>query len=754
METTAEVNGKVFTVKLWHSGDPFPPPAATVGIDTETTLIDDIESIPDLAYAGFFSPVDNTCYIADHIDSIELLAYYCTLDTVQYYFNAAFDFLVFCKAMPRRFDLFWAAMDTDRVIATDGFTHAKSFNLKGLCSQYLNYEMDKGEDKGEEADRLTFRPGVRLTISQMQYLGIDCYTTWAIGDRLIPRPTEATQTRGSIMLRYIETNGLNVDRRVWDAFERMLFADKAKYRQELLSFGFPDPEPQEKEFPYPEQLKAIIDPMVAAAAEEFRREASEKPNKDQMRRILIICYINPDIIEHAMPLIMAQPNRALDKKEKLRYVEVLETFNLGAVDTARKSDAMIAVTTVVLRTILNGGLFSDAMDEVDALLMDNPEWLAKPEKPIGPKQFMQNHLAALVKTHADKKLKLARTKKSGELKLAKDDLWKLADLGINDPFLTAHQNYTHVNKFLSTYLNAKYIRRDGKIHPRFTNILRTGRTSCHGPNVQNLPSRGSIPLKNVFRPPEGMILCATDFSFIELVCFAQSCYTRFGKSVMRDVINAGVDPHRWFAGVMHKLIPATTEELSKPEYVVELNAMLEREVTKKWRQDAKAANFGLPGGMKAPRFHQHCRAQGISITLEEATAMREEWVNAFTEMQLHLNSIAPIIKSPVQKAVTKYYSTNSEDEEDEADASDGAPRIYSAESITGMLRNACTANSALNFQFQPLAAYGAKEAGWEVLKLGYGPRLYNFVHRRSSLIHNTSLRTGALCCVYRICMDK
>lgn len=86
-----------------------------------------------------------------------------------------------------------------------------------------------------------------------------------------------------------------------------------------------------------------------------------------------------------------------------------------------------------------------------------------------------------------------------------------------------------------------------------------------------------------------MILCATDFSFIELVCFAQSCYTRFGKSVMRDVINAGVDPHRWFAGVMHNLIPATTEELSKPDYVVELNAMLEREVKKKWRQDAKAA---------------------------------------------------------------------------------------------------------------------------------------------------------------------
>lgn len=74
------------------------------------------------------------------------------------------------------------------------------------------------------------------------------------------------------------------------------------------------------------------------------------------------------------------------------------------------------------------------------------------------------------------------------------------------------------------------------------------------------------------------------------VCaFAQSCIDRFGRSVMADVINAGIDPHRWFAGVMNKIITADLTHKDDPEWVKKTNAFLEEHVSKKQRQDAKAA---------------------------------------------------------------------------------------------------------------------------------------------------------------------
>ena len=128
---------------------------------------------------------------------------------------------------------------------------------------------------------------------------------------------------------------------------------------------------------------------------------------------------------------------------------------------------------------------------------------------------------------------------------------------------------------------------------RFDNIKRTGRTGCVSPNLQNYPSRDKIyPLKNIFTARNGRVLCATDFSFIELCGFAQSCYTRFGFSVMRDIINAGVDPHRWFAAVMYKRIKVDLGALKDPKKAEELNEYLKTIVTDEERGKAKMANFG------------------------------------------------------------------------------------------------------------------------------------------------------------------
>ena len=109
---------------------------------------------------------------------------------------------------------------------------------------------------------------------------------------------------------------------------------------------------------------------------------------------------------------------------------------------------------------------------------------------------------------------------------------------------------------------------------------------------QNYPSHDpEYAPKNYLMPPPGTVLCATDFSFVELVNLAESCIQRFGHSTMGDVINAGVDPHRWFAGVREGYIDNDTSFITDPEKVAAMKAKLKELVTPDQRQHSKAANF-------------------------------------------------------------------------------------------------------------------------------------------------------------------
>ena len=88
----------------------------------------------------------------------------------------------------------------------------------------------------------------------------------------------------------------------------------------------------------------------------------------------------------------------------------------------------------------------------------------------------------------------------------------------------------------------------------------------------------------------GMSVAMTsEHNVIELCGFAESCYSRFGASTMMDVINAGLDPHRWFAGVMNKVISPDLSKKDDPEWVAQLKAYLKEHVSDKQRQFAKAA---------------------------------------------------------------------------------------------------------------------------------------------------------------------
>lgn len=130
--------------------------------------------------------------------------------------------------------------------------------------------------------------------------------------------------------------------------------------------------------------------------------------------------------------------------------------------------------------------------------------------------------------------------------------------------------------------------------------------------------------------------------------------------------------------------------------------------------------------MAAARFYENCREQGMKLTPEEAAEMREDWIKAFTEMGQHMQA------TPIRETTSTmrfFGMDDDEDDEDEEENSDGKPKqLYRAVLVNGMVRNRCTYCSALNIQFQGLAAYGMKMAMWNMAMAGYLPRMVNMIH--------------------------
>jgi len=185
----------------------------------------------------------------------------------------------------------------------------------------------------------------------------------------------------------------------------------------------------------------------------------------------------------------------------------------------------------------------------------------------------------------------------------------------------------------------------------------------------------------------GHVLYAADYSQVELCTLAETCLEWLGKSVMADVINSGVDLHRWFAGrVLNK----------EPE-----------EVTKEERMMAKACNFGFPGGMGVRSFRSHAKtAYGVTLTHDEAENLREEWLSAYPEMQAYFNSIRPSTKK--------------------VKPGEAYEKWYIGRTITGRVRERSTFCAACNAPFQGLAADGAKVAMY-ILWLNRMP-MVAFIH--------------------------
>lgn len=95
------------------------------------------------------------------------------------------------------------------------------------------------------------------------------------------------------------------------------------------------------------------------------------------------------------------------------------------------------------------------------------------------------------------------------------------------------------------------------------------------------------------------MLCSCDYNQQELIALAQVTYSRFGHSLMRDLINNGIDIHGYMGTTIHKGFAGMPKfDVNNPEIVEAYKKTIKAfkssnpKEFKRLRQLAKALDFG------------------------------------------------------------------------------------------------------------------------------------------------------------------
>jgi DNA polymerase I-like protein with 3'-5' exonuclease and polymerase domains len=266
------------------------------------------------------------------------------------------------------------------------------------------------------------------------------------------------------------------------------------------------------------------------------------------------------------------------------------------------------------------------------------------------------------------------TTDTGRLSLSVNECWN--EYRELEPFIDAYCTYKELTK-LRTFFDALC---QPVIHPRYRVLVRTGRTSCSGPNIQQLPRDSHIREAVVPRP--GYLFLIIDYAAIELRTLAAVCQQRYGFSKLADVIRAEIDPHSYTAAMFTGVSLEQFQQLPNK---------------KQLRQQAKAVNFGIPGGLGAAALATYAKhTYGVQMTVSQATKFRTMLTEqVYPELRLYLGTD---YTEPQDTVCT----------------------------LTGRVRKGVTYTMARNTPFSGLAADGAKLAMWQLLRAGY--RIVAFIH--------------------------
>jgi len=267
-----------------------------------------------------------------------------------------------------------------------------------------------------------------------------------------------------------------------------------------------------------------------------------------------------------------------------------------------------------------------------------------------------------------------------------------------DPALIALSKYGKAQNIISKDVKALEQGTTLPIHTRFDSLMETGRTSSGGVyNLQN--PRRLAGVRECFVPREGKVFASCDYDKAELHSLSQVCLRSVGKSRLAERLNAGFDPHLDLGA---QLLGITYEEALR----------LKKDArVKNARQQSKAANFGLPGGMGPKGFQAYSKAQyDMDFTIDFCKKLKENWLQNWPEMEEYFDWVRNLCGEAGVATITHFFSCRR--------------------------RGLVPYTVACNSFFQGLAADGAKAAMWEVCRRQHtdrgsalwGTRTVNFIH--------------------------
>jgi DNA polymerase I-like protein with 3'-5' exonuclease and polymerase domains len=188
-----------------------------------------------------------------------------------------------------------------------------------------------------------------------------------------------------------------------------------------------------------------------------------------------------------------------------------------------------------------------------------------------------------------------------------------------------------------------------RVYPHYTIMVRTGRISAYDINITQLPRKDGI--RDIFEASDNHLLVCVDYKFIELRTLAAVTEYMYSSSKMADLIRENKDLHCHTAGIL--------TGMSYEEFL--LKEKTDTKFYKKWRQDSKVSNFGLPGGLSAQSLVFYAKTvYKVNLTLEQATAIRNTWINdVYPEMKKYLSEntskiLADNLGCPVYKIYEKF----------------------------------------------------------------------------------------------------
>lgn len=255
--------------------------------------------------------------------------------------------------------------------------------------------------------------------------------------------------------------------------------------------------------------------------------------------------------------------------------------------------------------------------------------------------------------------------------------------------------FAQTQKILGTYVKPMWLGVTCPMNSRPNTLVETGRTSWGamtlkvtapngttyklkvGTNMQNFPRMPGVRECIVAR--DGYVLCSVDFESIELRTLAQAILRLVGRSTLAERYkkDPGYDPHTAFAGRMLGIDYAEAMRRKKAG---------DKEI-KKYRQLAKAPNFGYPGGMGPDKLVAYAwKSYGLKITREEAVHLREVWFDENPEMREYFAGVAEVV---------------------DAGGENGGTFVQLG---SGRVRGRCGFTDGCNGYFQGLAADGGKAA--------------------------------------------